>query len=90
MKDANVKAKTYTLDIGGEVFRGTAAEIVKAMQTGAFFDRDLPLTAYLDKLPAQIRRLANVDVTLAGATVDERAESLIRELLRVGLAIEAT
>jgi hypothetical protein len=90
MRDAVMKDKKYTLEISGDVYRGTAVKIVKAMQTSAFFDRDKLINAYLDKFPAQIKRLAGVDVTVTGTTDAEYAENLMREPPRAGLATEAT
>jgi hypothetical protein len=85
-----MKAKTYSLEIAGDVYRGTAVEIVKAMQATAFFDRDKPVDEYLDSLPENLERFTGKRITLTGRTLRERAESLLDELVRVGAATEDT
>jgi hypothetical protein len=81
-------AKKYELDISGDRYAGAPLQIVKAMQDKAFFDQALPLETYLDSLPEQLKKFQNVDITIAGSTLEERAESFIAELLRVGVAVE--
>lgn len=83
-------AKTYKLEITGEEYEGTALEIVKAMQAKAFFDRDKPVDEYLDSLPESLERFTGKRIALTGQTILARAESFVRELLRVGAATEIT
>ncbi|HUU56026.1 MAG TPA: hypothetical protein VMW93_01675 [bacterium] len=85
-----MKAKTYNLEIAGDAYSGTAVEIVKAMQATAFFERDKPVEEYLDSLPESLERFTGKRIALAGRTFPERAESLLRELVRIGVATEDT
>lgn len=81
-------AKKHELEISGDRYAGTALQIVKAMQDKAFFDQALPLEAYLDSLPEQLKKFQNVEITIVGSTLEERAGSFIAELLRTGVAFE--
>jgi len=71
------------------VFVGTAAEIVLDMRQQAYFERGTPAEFYLDQLVNFIKVFANETITLSGKTFDEKAESFIQELLRIGYFKEA-
>ena len=71
------------------VFVGTAAEIVLEMREQAYFERGTPAEFYLDQLVVFIKMFAHETITLSGETFDEKAESFIQELLRIGYFKEA-
>ena len=71
------------------VFVGTAAEIVLDMRQQAYFERGTPAEFYLDQLVNFIKMFANETITLTGETFEEKAESFIQELLRIGYFKEA-
>ena len=71
------------------VFVGTAAEIVLDMREQAYFERGTPAEFYLDQLVNFIKMFAGETITISGETFDEKAESFIQELLRIGYFKEA-
>lgn len=70
----------------GRVLQGTAKQIVEAMQYVAFGQQDRTLTEYIDWAAEQASRMNEVDLRITGSTDEERAESLVRAMLKVGLA----
>ena len=71
------------------VFVGTALEILEQMRRQAYFERGIPLETYLERLPGFISEFAGETISLSGETFTERAESFIRELVRIGYFKEA-
>ena len=71
------------------VFVGTATEIVLEMRAQAYFERGTPAEFYLDQLVHFIKMFAGETITISGATFEEKAESFIQELLRIGYFKEA-
>ena len=71
------------------VFVGTAVEIVLQMREQAYFERGIPMEFYLDQLVNFIKMFAHETITLSGKTLEEKAESFIQELLRIGYFKEA-
>jgi hypothetical protein len=69
------------------VFQGTALQIVKAMQDIAFGVDDLTVPEYIDWVVANARKFEEVELKVEGATDDEKAKSLVEEMVRAGLAI---
>jgi hypothetical protein len=82
--------KTYYVEIGEDHFRGTAAEIVRAMMAASFFVGDIDMDEYLDNMPAEIDHMTGEAVHITGTTPEGRAESFVREILRIGLARDLT
>jgi hypothetical protein len=82
-------ARTYTIDIDGDKFSGTALDIVTAMKDNSFFAQDQTVDDYLNNMPRQVDRLTGQAIRVTGSTLEERAESFIAEIIRVGLAEEA-
>ena len=70
----------------GRVFQGTAVQIVRAMQDVAFGVADFTLGAYIDWAISNVQRFEGPVLTVQGSTDEERAASLVSEMLRVGLA----
>ena len=66
------------------VFVGTSAEIVLEMRQQAYFERGTPPEFYLDQLVVFIKLFASETITLSGKTFEEKAESFVQELLRIG------
>ena len=71
------------------VFVGTAVEIVLQMREQTYFERGVPMEFYLDQLVNIIKLFGDEVVTLTGETIEEKAESFIQELLRIGYFKEA-
>jgi hypothetical protein len=71
----------------GRVFQGTPLQIVKAMQDIAFGVDDLTVPEYIAWVVANARKFEEVELAITGATDDEKAKSLVEEMVRAGLAI---
>lgn len=71
----------------GRVFRGTAVQIVKAMQDIAFGVDQMTLDQYIDWVIENAQRFEEVELKAEGATTDERAMALVEEMIAAGLAI---
>ena len=71
------------------VFVGTAVEIILDMREQAYFERGTTAEFYLDQLVKFIKASAGETITLSGTTLEEKAESFIQELLRIGYFKEA-
>ena len=69
----------------GRVFRGTALQIVKAMQDIAFGVEQMTLDQYIDWVVDNARRFEEVDLAATGATTEERAKALVEEMIAKGL-----
>jgi hypothetical protein len=70
----------------GRVIEGTALQIVQQMQSVAFGKDDRAVADYVDWVAAEVARLMEVSLDVKGETGDERARSLVDEMLRTGLA----
>ena len=70
----------------GRVFQGTALQIVTAMQDIAFGVDDFTVPEYIDWVVANARRFEEVELKVEGASDEEKAKSLVEEMVRVGLA----
>ena len=71
------------------VFVGTAAEIILDMREQAYFERGTQPEFYLDQLVIFINKSAGETIKLSGETYEEKAESFIQEILRIGYFKEA-
>jgi hypothetical protein len=70
----------------GRALEGTAVQIVQQMQSIAFGrDRDT-LAQYIDWVQRQTSEFMGVTLAITGETGEQRAASLVDELLRAGLA----
>jgi len=70
----------------GRVFSGTAIQIVKAMQDIAFGVEQMTVDQYIDWVVQNARRFEEVELAVVGETSEERAKSLVAEMLAKGLA----
>ena len=70
----------------GRVFEGTPVAIVRAMQALAFGVQDLSTDAYIDWIVENVRRFEGVELVVAGGSAEERAASLVEEMVGKGLA----
>ncbi|CAM4481892.1 MULTISPECIES: hypothetical protein [Myxococcus] len=70
----------------GRVFQGTAVQIVKGMQDIAFRVERLSLPEYIDWVVGNARRFDGVELQAQGNIGEEKAASLVDEMLRTGLA----
>jgi len=71
------------------VFVGTAAEILLDMREQAYFERGTQPEFYLDQLVIFINKSTDETIKLSGETYEEKAESFIQEILRIGYFKEA-
>jgi len=71
------------------VFVGTAAEIILDMREQAYFERGTQPEFYLDQLVIFINKSSDETILLIGMTYEEKAESFIQEILRIGYFKEA-
>jgi len=71
------------------VFVGAASEIVEQMRDQAYFERGIQLEAYLEQLPGFIHAFSGDTIKLAGDSFEDRSESFIQELIRIGYFKEA-
>ncbi len=69
----------------GRVFRGTAVQIVKAMQDIAFGVEQFTLPEYIDWVVQNAAKFEEVELRVAGETDEEKAASLVAEMIRTGL-----
>jgi len=69
----------------GRVFRGTAVQIVKAMQDIAFGVEQFTLPEYIDWVVQNAAKFEEVELKVTGETDDEKAASLVAEMIRTGL-----
>lgn len=73
----------------GRLFQGTARQIVSAMQDIAFTGQTLSLSEYIDWVVQNAMRFDEVALDVASGTDDERAASLVAEMIHAGLAKRA-
>jgi hypothetical protein len=69
----------------GRVFEGKALEIVRAMQDIAFGVEQLSLSEYIDWVVRNASKFEDVELKITGETDEEKSESLVAEMVRVGL-----
>ena len=60
-------------------------EAVEDIRKSAYFERGVPLEVYINHLVQLINTRSGYDIQVKGETVEEKAESLIKELCRVGI-----
>ncbi|AKF85012.1 hypothetical protein MFUL124B02_08425 [Myxococcus fulvus 124B02] len=70
----------------GRVLQGTAVQIVKGMQDIAFGVERLSLPEYISWVVANAQRFESIALRVQGETDEEKAASLVDEMLREGLA----
>ena len=63
----------------------TAAEAVEDIRKSAYFELGVPLETYIDHLVTLINTRPGFDIKISGETDEEKAESLINELCRIGV-----
>jgi hypothetical protein len=76
--------KVITQD--GRVFCGTALQIVRDMQSISFVKREAALADYVAWVARSAQEYEGVELRVEGTTDDARADALLSELLRTGLA----
>ncbi|RKI05683.1 hypothetical protein D7Y15_32780 [Corallococcus sp. AB030] len=70
----------------GRVLQGTAVQIVKGMQDIAFGVERLSLGEYINWVVGNAQRFESTELRVQGETDEEKAASLVDEMLREGLA----
>jgi len=85
----NTQVTKHELVNEDTVFVGTAAEIILDMREQAYFERGTQPEFYLDLLVIFINKSAGETIKLSGETHEEKAESFIQEILRIGYFKEA-
>ena len=63
----------------------TAIEAVEEIRNAAYFERGVSLETYIEHLVALINTRPEFDIVIDGDTSEEKAESLINELCRIGI-----
>ena len=63
----------------------TAAEAVEDIRKSAYFELGVPLETYIDHLATLINTRPGFDIKITGKMAEEKAESLIKELCRIGI-----
>ena len=63
----------------------TAAEAVEDIRKSAYFEQGVSLETYIEHLVTLINTRPGFNLEVSGKTIDEKAESLINELCRVGV-----
>ncbi|WP_404364463.1 hypothetical protein ACIHQR_30230 [Corallococcus coralloides] len=71
----------------GRVLQGTAVQIVKGMQDIAFGVERLSLGEYINWVVGNAQRFESTELRVQGETDEEKAASLVDEMLREGLAV---
>jgi hypothetical protein len=74
------------IKLDDRLFQGTPVQIVQGMQSIAFFKNDVPLSEYIDWVVENTRRCLTLELVVVGETEAERAESLVLEMVRKGVA----
>lgn len=72
----------------GRVLQGTATQIVQTMQSVAFGREEQPLEEYIGWVADQVTRMMGVSLDVRGDTAEDKARSLVAELIRTGFAEE--
>lgn len=68
----------------GRVLQGTPLQMVQMMQQVAFGREEQPVGEYIDWVKSQVARFMGVTLEVSGETPEDKARSLIDELLRAG------
>ena len=63
----------------------TAVEAVEDIRNSAYFEKGVSLETYIEHLVTLINTRPGFDIIISGETAEERAESLINELCRIGV-----
>ncbi len=74
------------VEADGRELEGTAVQIVQTMRSLAFTQQDANLSDYVDWAAGEALRMMEVEMNVTGDTEDEKCSSLVREMLRTGLA----
>lgn len=70
---------------GYTTLTGNPITLVRLIQDNRRFDADEPLEVFIETLQRDIWRLENKTVQVSGDTLEERADSLLREMAKAGL-----
>ena len=72
--------------LNGKTLEGSPVEILQGLMERAFFLReDMDVYNYLEALKDNARRFFGEELNITGNTVEEKAESAIREMARIGM-----
>ena len=63
----------------------TAVEAIEEIRNAAYFERGVPLETYIEHLVDLINTRPGFDIKVSGETAEEKSESLIKELCRIGV-----
>jgi hypothetical protein len=73
----------------GRAFVGTPTEVVQAMHALAMPAQHLSLSEYIDWVVGNTLKFEGLVLVVRGEAVDERASSLVDEMIRAGLCEKA-
>jgi hypothetical protein len=72
----------------GAEYEGTPVEILEQMKSKSMFTDAKTVDEYIDFLVENARKFEGKSLTVAGATTEERAASLVKDLKAAGMAEE--
>ena len=71
----------------GEMFEGdTHLDLVRAMKGASMFSDAKGVLDYIAAVQRRLERTEGIELVVGGQEIDERCESFLRELVRLGLA----
>lgn len=71
--------------VNGMVLTGRPVDIVEELKQKVFGGEDMTVDQYLGWIKDNVKRFKGIDIGITGRSLQEKAESLIRELGRAGL-----
>lgn len=72
----------------GEIFSGSSLEIATQMKSSSMFTDALTIREYVATVIRNTKKIENLKLNVNGNTDEELAQSLVREIIKCGLARE--
>lgn len=69
----------------GQTFEGSAIQILEQMRALASHEASTT-DEYIDHVAANVERMESQKINVVGTTTEERAESLLKEMARIGMS----
>lgn len=83
-----MELKTYSVLLEGKPFEGTAVQILTALSKKNFFITYDDLNEFIERSTRDIWRLYAIGISVVGETIEEKSESMIKQLLEHDLLKE--
>lgn len=83
-----MELKTYSVLLEGKPFEGTATQILTALSSRNFFITYNDLNEFIERSTKDIWRLYNIGISVVGETIEEKSESMIKQLIENDLLKE--